>query len=112
MLGDYPGICPICPFPLSRPIKSTYEEQSRMGPRHDPDLARKKWETPGFWKTPLSLASLKYRAIIVRYLRKARPPAGAFGPFGPEVHLGVSKRVSPKIGVCPEVSGEVPLGPF
>ena len=35
-----------------------------------------------------------------------------FGLFGPEVHLGVSLRVSPKIGVCPKVSGEVPLGPF
>ena len=43
-------------------------------------------------------------------LRKTRPPTGVFGPFGPEVHLGVSERVSPKIGVCPEVSGEVPLG--
>ena len=28
LLGDGPGIFPICPFPLSRPIKSTYEEQS------------------------------------------------------------------------------------
>ena len=28
LLGDCPGIFPICPFPLSRPIKSTYEEQS------------------------------------------------------------------------------------
>ena len=27
------GIFPICPFPLSRPIKSTYEEQSRKDPR-------------------------------------------------------------------------------
>ena len=27
--GDFP----ICPFPLSRPINSTYEEQSRKGPR-------------------------------------------------------------------------------
>ena len=32
LLGDGPGIFPICPFPLSRPIKSTYEEQSRKGP--------------------------------------------------------------------------------
>ena len=28
LLGDGPGIFPICPFPLSRPIKSTYEEKS------------------------------------------------------------------------------------
>ena len=59
-LGDGPGIFPICPFPLSRPIKSTYEEQSRKGPRHNLDLSRKKWETPGFGKPP-GLASLKAR---------------------------------------------------
>ena len=53
LLGDGPGIFPICPFPLSRPIKSTYEEQSRKGPRHNLDLSRKKWETPGFGNTPV-----------------------------------------------------------
>ena len=52
LLGDGPGIFPISPFPLSRPIKSTYEEQSRKGPRHNLDLSQKKWETPGFG-TPL-----------------------------------------------------------
>ena len=46
-IGDGPGIFPICPFPLSRPIKSTYEEQSRKGLRHNLELSRKKWETPG-----------------------------------------------------------------
>ena len=46
------GIFPIGPFPLSRPIISTYEEQSRKGPRHNLDLSRKKWETPGFGKPP------------------------------------------------------------
>ena len=51
--GTGPGIFPICPFPLSRPIKSTYEEQSRKGPRHNPDLSRKKWETPGFGNPPV-----------------------------------------------------------
>ena len=35
LLGDGPGIFPIRPFSLSRPIKSTYEEQSRKGPRHN-----------------------------------------------------------------------------
>ena len=45
-------------------------------------------------------------------LRTRRPPTGVFGPFGPEVPLGVSQRVSPKIGVCPKGSGEVFLGPF
>ena len=60
---DFSGIFPICsgmvlgfspirPFSLSRPIKSTYEEQSRKGPRHNLDLSRKKWETPRFG-TPL-----------------------------------------------------------
>ena len=43
---DYPGIFLICPFPLSWPINSTYEEQSRNGPRHNPDLPREMWETP------------------------------------------------------------------
>ena len=52
LLADGPGIFPICPFPLSRPIKSTYEEQSRKGPRHNLDLSRKKWETPGFGNPP------------------------------------------------------------
>ena len=56
--GDGPGIFPIRPFPLSRPIKSTYQEQSRKGPRHNLDLSRKKWETPGFGNPP-GLASLK-----------------------------------------------------
>ena len=62
LLGDGPGIFPICPFPLSRPIKSTYEEQSRKGPRHNLNLSRKKWETPGFGNPP-GLASLKRFAI-------------------------------------------------
>ena len=39
------------------------------------------------------------------WLRARRPPTGICGPFGPEVPLGVSK-----IGVCPKVYGEVPLG--
>ena len=60
---DFSGIFPICSgmvrgfsdlsFPLSRPIKSTYEEQSRKGPRHNLDLSRKKWETPGFGNPPV-----------------------------------------------------------
>ena len=50
LFGDSSGIFPICPFPLSRPINSAYEEQSRKGPR---DTTRtffffpeKKWEAP------------------------------------------------------------------
>ena len=49
--GECPKIFPICPFPLSRSINSAYEEQSRKGPRHNLDLSRKKWETPGL-ETP------------------------------------------------------------
>ena len=52
--GDGPGIFPISPFLLERPIKSTYEEQSRKGPRHNLDLSPKKWgETPGFGNHPV-----------------------------------------------------------
>ena len=43
---NFSGIFPICPFPLSRPIKSTYEEPSQLGPQHNPDLSRKKVGTP------------------------------------------------------------------
>ena len=53
LLGDGPGIFPIRPFSLSLPLKSTYEEQSRKDPRHDLDLSRKNWETPGFGNPPI-----------------------------------------------------------
>ena len=53
LLGDGPRIFPIRPFSL----KSTYEEHSRKGPRHDPDLSRKKVGNPRVWK-PAGLASL------------------------------------------------------
>ena len=53
----FPGFFPICsgwsadfpdrPFSLSRLFKSTYEEQSRKGLRHNLDLSRKKWKPPG-----------------------------------------------------------------
>ena len=59
LLRDGPGIFPISPFPLSRPIKSTYEEQSRKGPRHNLDLSQKKVGNTRVWKPP-GLASLKY----------------------------------------------------
>ena len=71
LLGDGPGIFPICPFPLSRPIKSTYEEQSRKGPRHNLDLPRKKVGNPLVWKPP-GLASTKIRS---------HGPKRSFGPF-------------------------------
>ena len=50
---DSSGIFPIGPFPLSLPINSTYEEQSRKGRRHNLDLPRKKWETPRFGNPPV-----------------------------------------------------------
>ena len=55
--GDSSGIFPICPFPLSRPINSASEEQSRKGPRHNLDLSRKSGKPPGL-ETP-GLASPK-----------------------------------------------------
>ena len=62
MLGDGPGIFPISPFPLSRPIKSTYEEQSRKGPRHNLEPFPKKVGNTRVWKPP-GLASLNFTAI-------------------------------------------------
>ena len=62
-------------------------------------------------KMPPKLSPPQERAFYPLSLRTRRPPTGVFGPLGPKVLLGVSERVSPKIGVCPKVSGEVPLGP-
>ena len=48
IFGTFPmlsGMIPSCLFPLSRPMKSTYKEHSRKGPRHTQDLSRKKSET-------------------------------------------------------------------
>ena len=70
--GDSPGIFRIRPFSLSRPIKSTYEEQSRKGPRRNLDLSRKKVGNPPVWKPP-GLASLK---ILILLGAKARPSRG------------------------------------
>ena len=39
--------------PTRNSPKSPYEEQSRKGPRHNLDLSRKKWETPGFGNPPV-----------------------------------------------------------
>ena len=46
------GILPICPCSLARPINSTYEEQSRKGPRHNPDLFRESGKHPGLEPPP------------------------------------------------------------
>ena len=53
LLGDGPRIFLICPFPLSRPIKSTYKEQSRKCPRHNMDLSRKSGRPPWFGNPPV-----------------------------------------------------------
>ena len=77
---DGPGIFPICPLPLSQPIniKSTYEEQSRKGPRHNLDLSRKKWETPGFGN-PFRFQNFpRFRAADF-----FRTPSFSCGHFGP-----------------------------
>ena len=66
---DCPGIFPICPFPLSRPINSTYEEQSRKGPRHYPDLSRKSRKPLGL-ETP-GLPSLK--DLIATHFQEKSP---------------------------------------
>ena len=71
LLGDGPGIFPICLFLLSRPIKSTYEEQSRKGPRHNLDLSRKKVWNPPVWKPP-GLASLNWSLQWQRFLPRGR----------------------------------------
>ena len=71
LLGDGPGIFPIRPFSLSRRLKSTYEEQSRKGPRHNLDLSRKKWETPRFGPPP--------RFSCSQTLETQQPKKGVFG---------------------------------
>ena len=63
LLGDGPGIFPICPFPLSRPIKSTYEEQSRKGPRHNLDLSEKSGKHPGL-ETPRFSFSQSFSELV------------------------------------------------
>ena len=49
---DFPDLFPDSSLFSSRPLKSSYEEQSRKGPRHNLDLSRKKWETPRFGTPP------------------------------------------------------------
>ena len=68
LVRDGLGIFPIGPFPLSRPIKSTNEEQSRKGPRHNPDRSRTKVGNPPVWKHP-GLASLKLWLKVSRDMK-------------------------------------------
>ena len=64
--GDSPRIFPIWPFPLYRPMNSTYEERSRKGPRHNLDLSRKKWETPRFGKLILLSEPGSERKVLTK----------------------------------------------
>ena len=66
---DSSGIFLICPFPLSRPTNSAYEEQSRKGPRHNLDLSRKMWETPRFGNPPRFSFSQDMKSIAAGPLR-------------------------------------------
>ena len=89
LLGDGPGIFPIRRFSLSRPIKSTYEEQSRKGPRYNLDLARKKWETPRFsfsqaQDAESTLIIPSWRPLFARY----RETISAIPPCRPIWGLG------------------------
>ena len=91
LLRDGPGIFPICPFPLSWPIKSTYEEQSRKGLRHNLDLSQKKWEPPPPFGKPPGLASLKIGGRNV----------GSLGSKGGEHRRVVPAMAGPKsVRVC------------
>ena len=58
------GIFQIGAFPLSRPINSTYEEHSQKGSRHNPDLSRKKWETPRFGNPPPPRFACSQRTLL------------------------------------------------
>ena len=60
------GILPIGPFPLSRLINSTYEEQPRRGLRHNLDLSLKKVGNPRLEPPPPpGLASPNRKALTM-----------------------------------------------
>ena len=94
LLGDGPGIFPICPFPLSRPIKSTYEEQSRKGPRHNLDLSQKSGKHPGLETPRFSFSQLRKTSTMHIELLFQNGPAKSsrtdffwFGLPGPLLNL-------------------------
>ena len=97
------GIFPICPFPLSQPIQSTYNEQSWKGPRHNLDLSQKKVGNARIWNPP-GLASLntyrELRNIVLNYFRyefgqTVDPEFLALSDFQP--YHGQRNRHSPQI---------------
>ena len=93
--GTLRGFSQLVPFLLARPFfNSTYEEQSRKGPRHNLDLSRKKWETPRFGTPPVLLLSIlsatvqkgaldvadKDRSFRCRRFEGPLEKGGLFGP--------------------------------
>ena len=83
--GDSSGIFPICPFPLSRPLNSAYEERSRNGPRHNSGPFPKKVGNPPVLKSP------SYAAPIGAFFC---PEMRAFTGFVSEISSTVSKVFS------------------
>ena len=65
LLGDGPGIFPIRPFSLSRPKKSTYEEQSPIGAFFCPEIRA----FMGFWGEISSTVSkvLSDREVLFKH---------------------------------------------
>ena len=103
MLGGGPGIFPICPFPLSRPLSSAYEEQSRKGPRHNQDLSRKN-RKPRVWK-PLGLASPNIVEVCGSNNRESKKPSGPKKTTWAVIHpsitscLQIGRRVTKRRGL-------------
>ena len=69
LYGDSSGISRFVPLRLSRPVNSTYEEQSREGPTQSRPFP-KKVGNPPVWKPP-GLASLKIRISTRNSLKKS-----------------------------------------
>ena len=91
------GWSPICPFPFTRPIKSTYEEQSRKGPRHNLDLFPKKVETPRFGNRRCLLGTKNQPKEEVFGTDIPRTSGGHLRGFpGPKLRSGRSKACKNK----------------
>ena len=93
LLWDGPGIFPIRPFSLSRPFQSTYEEQSRKGPRHNLDLSRKKWESPWFGNPLVQLLSRFFLSKECPAKKQCQNLWHDMTSFGGSQKSGVSKPV-------------------
>ena len=64
----WPGDFPDSSLSLSRPIKSTYEEQSRKGPWHNLDLSRESGKPPGLETPRFGLSRLSGGTAATPYL--------------------------------------------